>query len=300
MAYVGTGKWKNSDRYTLASIIAGEAGNEGEAGMNAVAAVMANRARQNFSGYGTSVVAQATARRQFQGQSTPTAASYAVADKLLAGQIVDNTGGALYYANPGDSTARWARNLNTGNALKIGNHYFTDNANGRVFSGNGATGSLEPLFLDENGRGVMADGSVWSGGGPMAGGGTDLGTLHKSPTQNDGSLPWEPTKVGATSVNPNSSDLTQATDTQTIQQAASATEQAKAIIAAATQQAATDAATNKATLESAGGWLSQTQGWLGNWLVRGFIILLGLIFIGGALGLLIWKGQDALPEVVTK
>lgn len=139
MAYVGTPSYLGSDIDTLASILQGEAGGEGLRGLLAVADVIRNRANQNFSGYGSSPISQALARNQFQGQSrSPSAEARQVAQQLLSGEVPNVTGGALYYANPGDSTAGWARRLNENNALKIGNHYFTDNASGQPFSGSGA------------------------------------------------------------------------------------------------------------------------------------------------------------------
>jgi len=134
MAYVGTPRYLGDDINTLASILQGEAGGEGVGGMQAVANVIQNRAARNFSGYGSGLIDQALAHQQFQGQSDkPSAAARAVAAKLINGDIPDITGGALYYANPADSSAKWARNLNDGNALKIGNHYFTDNDAGHPF-----------------------------------------------------------------------------------------------------------------------------------------------------------------------
>ena len=135
MAYVGTPRYLGDDISTLASILQGEAGGEGVHGMQAVANVIANRASQNFSGYGSALIDQALAHKQFQGQaSKPSKAAKAIAAQLVSGDIPDVTGGALYYANPADSSARWAKNLNDGNALKIGNHYFTDNAEGKPFA----------------------------------------------------------------------------------------------------------------------------------------------------------------------
>jgi hypothetical protein len=140
LAYVGTAKVLGSPRDTLASVIQGEAGNQGLTGMQAVGATIQNRASINFSNYGSDLVSQATARMQFQGQSgniSPNA--YKVADDMLAGRNPDPTGGALYYANPGASTASWARNLDGDNSLKIGSHYFTDNDQGIPFQGGGTT-----------------------------------------------------------------------------------------------------------------------------------------------------------------
>ncbi|TPN03804.1 cell wall hydrolase [Mesorhizobium sp. B2-1-3] len=135
MAYVGTPSRYGSDLETLASILQGEAGGEGLMGLQAVADVIRNRASQNFSGYGSGLLDQALARNQFQGQSSkigPEARQ--VAEQLQSGTLPDVAGDALYYANPGASTASWARRLNSDNALKIGNHYFTDNARGVPFS----------------------------------------------------------------------------------------------------------------------------------------------------------------------
>jgi len=135
MAYVGTPRARSSDIETLASILQGEAGGEGLRGLQAVANVIQNRAGKNFSGYGASLLDQALARNQFQGQSTKVGPeALTVAEQLVGGGLPDITNGALYYANPGASTASWARRLNDENALKIGNHYFTDNANGVPFS----------------------------------------------------------------------------------------------------------------------------------------------------------------------
>lgn len=144
MAYVGTPRYLGDDITTLASILQGEAGGEGARGMQAVANVIANRASQNFSGYGSALIDQALARKQFQGQANnPGKEAKTIAAQLVGGAIPDVTGGALYYANPADSSAKWARSLNDGNALKIGNHYFTDNAEGKPFAS--AVGAVNGL-----------------------------------------------------------------------------------------------------------------------------------------------------------
>lgn len=135
MAYVGTPRFRGNDLETLASIIQGEAGGEGLLGMQAVADVIRNRASQNFSGYGSNPLDQALARNQFQGQASKISPeAMAVAQQLQGGNLPSVTKGAVYYANPGDSTASWARRLNDQNALKIGNHYFTNNAKGEPFA----------------------------------------------------------------------------------------------------------------------------------------------------------------------
>jgi hypothetical protein len=136
MAYVGTPRYQQSNVYTLASILQGEAGGQGRTGMLAVASVMQNRASMNFSGYGGDIISQALAPHQFQGQAVPGSTAMGVANDLLSGNVSDITGGATYYANPGASSASWARNLNPSNALQIGAHYFTDNTRGIPFTGN--------------------------------------------------------------------------------------------------------------------------------------------------------------------
>lgn len=137
MAYVGTPSYMGGDLNTLASILQGEAGGEGLQGLQAVANVIQNRANQNFSGYGSSPLDQALAHNQFQGQSSNISPeAQQVAQQLLGGKLQDVTGGALYYANPADSSASWARNLNANNALQIGHHFFTNNTNGQPFAPN--------------------------------------------------------------------------------------------------------------------------------------------------------------------
>jgi N-acetylmuramoyl-L-alanine amidase len=145
MAYVGTAQDSGNDLYTIASILEGEAGNQGAKGMQAVANVIANRAAQNYDDHGDSPVAQATAKEQFQGQSKPSPTALTVASKMLAGQLPDITSGATMYANPGASTASWARRLNETNSLKIGDHYFTDNDEGRPFPRAAAQTLAQPL-----------------------------------------------------------------------------------------------------------------------------------------------------------
>ena len=143
MAYVGTPRYLGNELQTLASIIQGEAGGEGLRGMQAVADVIRNRASKNFSGYGNGLLDQALARNQFQGQSAKAGPeAIAVAQQLQSGTLPDAAGNAVYYANPGASTASWARRLNANNALKIGNHYFTDNADGVPFSAPSLPGKI--------------------------------------------------------------------------------------------------------------------------------------------------------------
>ena len=154
MSYVGTAQNSGNDLLTLASVIQGEAGGEGDKGMRAVASVIANRAAQNFSDYGNDPVSQATAKSQFQGQAKPSSKALLIAADLLAGNLKDVTGGATYYANPEASTAEWAKRLNSDNAVKIGNHYFTDNASGKPFVG---MASQDESSYDKAKKQVAAD-----------------------------------------------------------------------------------------------------------------------------------------------
>lgn len=275
MSYVGTAQNLGNDRDTLASIIAGEAGNQGVVGMQAVASVIQNRARTNFSGYGADLVAQATARRQFQGQARATPQAYTVADQLLAGALPDVTGGALYYANPGASTATWARRLNNSNALQIGAHYFTDNTRGEPFAG---TSSF-------NGY-VNADG-------------TPAGNTFTDPTS--GQTPgWAAHDVPGFNVTANATNVPLAIDQQTVQQAQTGAQQAVAITGAAQTTASTAATIAKTTLDTQQSWLQQIQNAAGDYIVRTFIVLLGLIMVGGALYMLATKQTITLPTISPK
>ncbi len=145
MPYVGTAENQGNDLYTIASILEGEAGNQGTKGMQAVANVIDNRAKQNYSEYGDNPVSQATAKMQFQGQAKPSSTAMTIAAKMLSGQLPDITSGATFYAEPQNSSAKWARNLNNSNALKIGDHYFTDNDEGRPFPRAASRTTAQPL-----------------------------------------------------------------------------------------------------------------------------------------------------------
>src|SRR4029077_558299 len=101
---------------------------------------------QNLRGYGTTMEAQATrgtgvfgADSEFNGFKEQPASSIQGVQQAMQNAGKDLTGGATFFANPGASSASWARNLTRDNALKIGEHFFTDNTNGRPFSGPGAT-----------------------------------------------------------------------------------------------------------------------------------------------------------------
>ena len=96
----------------VAAMIEAEAGGEGRLGMEAVGAVMGNRATSNYGGFGADPYSQVYARggQEFQGMPRqPSATAMDVARRLYAGQLNDPTGGATSYANPGASTAAWAR-----------------------------------------------------------------------------------------------------------------------------------------------------------------------------------------------
>lgn len=136
----------------LLGYLYGEAGNQGYAGQVAVANVLANRAAQNFRGYGTTLEAQATrgtgifgGNFEFNGYRTPPASAAAQLQQAIDNAGNDTTGGATFFANPSGSTAAWARNLNSSNALKIGDHYFTDNTNGVPFQPSASTNASGAL-----------------------------------------------------------------------------------------------------------------------------------------------------------
>lgn len=178
MAYVGTPSFSNSSTYTLASILQGEAGNQGFAGMQAVASVIQNRAAQNFSGYGSSLLDQALAPNQFQGQASPSPEALSVASQLQSGTLPDNTFGATYYANPTLSTASWATNLSSSNSLQIGDQYFTDNTQGVPFQPDTSSSATDGGSSLSFASGANAD-SLGSGGAsldssePFSGSGMD-------------------------------------------------------------------------------------------------------------------------------
>jgi hypothetical protein len=117
--------------------------------MKAVASVIKNRADNNFNNLGSDPVAQATAKSQFNGQSKPSNAALVTAAQLLSGKLEDNTSGALFFANPSASSAKWAKNLSEDNSLKIGNHYFTDNVAGVPFTASGSVGKEGPSTFDK-------------------------------------------------------------------------------------------------------------------------------------------------------
>ena len=138
-----------SDRELLARMIQAEAGNQGELGMRAVAAVMDNRRRAQ--GYGGNTFRDVLlAPGQFspansitgyaggeqgvdlnQLQASQTA--YAVADAVMGGNLEDPTGGALNFLNPDISQPSWLSTM--GNTVKIGDHLF-----GTAGSGEGSSG----------------------------------------------------------------------------------------------------------------------------------------------------------------
>jgi hypothetical protein len=125
-----------SDRELLARTLQAEAGNQGLSGMLAAGSVIMNRA--NTSGYGNGVRGVILKPGQFsawnsltgyaggeQGQDMgnmrASTDAYAVADRLLAGEYADPTGGATHYYNPAISQPKWGG----GDRWKrIGDHVF--------------------------------------------------------------------------------------------------------------------------------------------------------------------------------
>lgn len=301
MSYVGTARRIGTDRDTLASVIQGEAAGEGLTGMRAVAGVIGNRARSNFSGYGTDPVAQATARRQFQGQATPRAEAYQVADELLGGTLQDPTGGALYYANPGASTARWARRLDESNSLRIGNHYFTDNANGRPFAGDGAVvqqASANPNEVTIGGGGTTDDGARLSWATPA----TDP-RWKDADINGDGEVSVSELKqyneaqaaVGAAQSGSAGSKGLATSIPRAIVDAGN--QQAKATVSAAQTQAKTSAANTAAINAANTGIWQGFQNWLGGRVLQVFVFVLAAIFILVGLYMFVPRGTIAIPGI---
>jgi hypothetical protein len=178
VAYVGTPSNLGSNQATIASIIQGEAGGQGLTGMQAVGAVIANRANAGTFPGGSSILGVALAPNQFQGQNANYSTdAWNVAGAVLNGTNPDPTGGATYYANPGASSASWATNLNSSNALKIGDHYFTDNTNGTPFTGSGAAATTDGSGDSLTAHTVTPSELAAANGGDAAGSPTDTGGI---------------------------------------------------------------------------------------------------------------------------
>ena len=128
-----------NDRDLLAKTLMAEAGNQGFGGMLAAGSVIMNRA--GGSGYGDGIRNVILKPGQFsawnsltgyaggeQGQDMaamrPSAEAYQAADKLLAGDYQDPTGGATHYYNPAISNPKWGRDRAGGNWKQIGDHIF--------------------------------------------------------------------------------------------------------------------------------------------------------------------------------
>lgn len=318
MAYVGTPSYLGDDTSTLASIIYGEAGNQGTVGMQAVGAVIANRASTNLNGYGSNIISQALAPNQFQGQSpnySPQA--YAVAQSVINGTNPDPTGGALYYANPGASSASWARNLNSSNSVQIGSHYFTNNTNGTPFTGSGATTANIPgsslsmggtedqqnaTFLSAYNQGVgadtpnlqdsdfdgLSDSDVWGGSSTVPGSVTNTGgALQGTPNlgggvSQTGTNAATPTNAGQ-SLGAGGGQPVNITDLPGLDTSVTGA-------GSAVQQGATTAGTD---VETAAGGIAGTaasifnnlQGYASGAVVVIALVILGLIFVAFGLGM---------------
>nr|BDD44515.1 hypothetical protein 14 [Moraxellaceae bacterium] len=126
-------------RLVLAQTIYGEARGEGRRGMEAVAAVVMNRAAIG-GWWGDSVIAVCKAPWQFSAwnENDPNAAlirglkpgqgdslfdlAYEIAGDAIAGRLDDPTGGATHYYNPHVVTPSWVTAFNE--TVTIGNHRF--------------------------------------------------------------------------------------------------------------------------------------------------------------------------------
>jgi hypothetical protein len=128
-----------NDRDLLAKTLQAEAGNQGLGGMLAAGSVIMNRTQT--PGYGSGLRGVILKPGQFsawnsltgyaggeQGQDMlnmrPSAAAYQAADKLLAGDYQDQTGGATHYYNPSISNPKWGQKRAGGDWQRIGDHIF--------------------------------------------------------------------------------------------------------------------------------------------------------------------------------
>lgn len=133
-------RWRMSEaRLVLARTIYGEARGEGFRGMQAVAAVVMNRAAIG-GWWGDSVISVCKAKWQFSAwnENDPNAAlirdkvpgdgdgvfdlAYEIAGAALRGDLVDVTDGATHYYNPHVVTPSWSAAFSE--TAVIGNHRF--------------------------------------------------------------------------------------------------------------------------------------------------------------------------------
>ena len=189
MSFVGTPTYLGNDVLTLASIIQGESPNA--AGQQAVANVIQNRASQNFSGFGTNLISQALAKKQFQGQDySPSANAISLAQQAIDGTLPNVVPNSLNYAAPG-STASWAvAALGSGDGVKIGGNTFFVNSNGGTptYDPNAAstTPGSAPDYTAANGGSMSMlpgpVGSILNGATPGSGTGSAASALTSSAT----------------------------------------------------------------------------------------------------------------------
>ena len=317
---------------SLASIIQGEAGTY--QGQLAVANVINNRAAIDFNGFGYSPFAQANAPGQFIGSQSPGPNATGIASLLQSGSLgADNTGGALYYVSrapglswggvQGASGPVTAAIISGGN--NIGGNYFSDQwgapsdafnqsfaaAQGGVptppanpFAGSSPYGTLTPIS--------PTDGSVSGSSGTLfqQADPTGIGAMNGSPVPltinpdgTGGSLPtfaqgaatpvgslvsglWE--QVGATAVTTAGKE-----ESQAIAQAGNT--QAKAVQQAAQSinQAAT--ANTKSLTTTSTGIASAAISDIFNLFERGGVLVMGLIFLAGALFILAFGSNTSVP-----
>jgi hypothetical protein len=268
---------------TLASILQGESSSR--AGQEAVAGVMSNRAAMNYGGYGTSVLDQALGRMQFQGQSTPTAQSLAVAQSVLSGNFSNPVPGSLNYAARAGTTYGPAlRALNSGQGVKIGGNTFFHTFEDPKLSLKGAPAASSGSILDEKGGEGFSLSSKPGEMDPAMSKGQIAPAQSSSGQSGSGggvSGMWE--YVGASAVSYAGGESRKGSEQlgkDTIKASEDLAKQIKA-----SEQALT-ANIDKNTAAGTTALASSTEGTLltaKNILVRLSIILLGLIVIGGSL-----------------
>ena len=173
MQLTGAGKYESAEGMSeleiLARTIEAEAGGESKKGKLAVGAVIANRA--SSSTYGGSIKGAILKKAQFspwnaytgyeKGKSqakpmltekmAPSEDSYEAARKILSGDYVDPTNGAVHYLNPKTSKPDWYDDFKKQDrgTIKIGRHEFGNADSNRTYDGrswvnNRVTKSIRP------------------------------------------------------------------------------------------------------------------------------------------------------------
>ena len=136
--------WADWEEALFSLCIWREASGEGEAGMRAVAHVVANRVFDPQCAFGRGYAGVVAQKNQFSAMTiagdpstvrwpTPNDSSFAaamrIATEVLRGQSIDPTRGATFYRNPKTATSEWfekniAQNPDFYLSASIGHHVF--------------------------------------------------------------------------------------------------------------------------------------------------------------------------------